>query len=41
MLQNKNFSNMIQHENTPPHKRSYAKSKFKGIQWDVNSTVII
>ncbi|XP_043668853.1 uncharacterized protein LOC122629476 [Vespula pensylvanica] len=41
MLQNKNFSNIIQHENTPPHKRSYAKSKFKGIQWDVNSTVII
>ncbi|XP_047352143.1 uncharacterized protein LOC124950051 [Vespa velutina] len=41
MLQNKNFSNIIQHENTSPHKKSYAKSKFKGIQWDVNSTVII
>ncbi|KAK2584533.1 hypothetical protein KPH14_006902 [Odynerus spinipes] len=41
VLQNKNLSAIIQQENTPPHKRCHAKSKVKGIQWDVNSTVII
>ncbi|XP_015181359.1 PREDICTED: uncharacterized protein DDB_G0287625-like [Polistes dominula] len=41
VLQKKNCNNLIQCENTPPHKKSYDKSKYNGIKWDINSTVII